>query len=301
MRFPTQQLILEGPDLSGKTTLYSNLHKATDYRWNIHDRSTLSMIVYAKHYKRDTFELIESLKKELYDLNNRFVMLMPEWSMIAKRYTSRGDELHNLISLKQTYDIFKEAIEEFENYPNVMVARAEDCIDHVIHNLLCIENASLKDIQQQVYQLATCSKNQEAIGVNFTIYDDGKFESVDEEALDYESEKDYYERIKTHVCDTIDNEIAGKNQYNRKETKESRRFIFAEDTCIALANFNYRKDCLDCHFVLRSSNVRDTLYYDLNFLYDLAGVVHRKLKLTNKVYCKMRFTINSAHIPNIID
>ena len=58
MRFPTQQLVLEGPDLSGKTTLYNMLHKATGYRWNIQDRSSLSMVVFAKLYNREAFEEI---------------------------------------------------------------------------------------------------------------------------------------------------------------------------------------------------------------------------------------------------
>ncbi len=82
--------------------------------------------------------------------------------------------------------------------------------------------------------------------------------------------------------------------------KKSRRFIYADESCIALAHFNYRNDCLDCHFVLRSSNVRDTLYYDLNFLYSLCKEVYYTLELESKVYCRLRFTINSAHIPVIM-
>ena len=44
---------LEGVDLSGKTTLYNNIHKKTGYKWNIQDRSELSMLCNAKYYKRN--------------------------------------------------------------------------------------------------------------------------------------------------------------------------------------------------------------------------------------------------------
>jgi hypothetical protein len=301
MKFPTQQLILEGPDLAGKTTLSLDIHKLTKYRWNIQDRSALSMLIFAKFYNRDSFDLIENFKNELYNLNNRFIMLLPDWDTISNRYTQRGDELHDLISLKQTYNLFEAAIEEFGNYPNVMVARNENCLQLIVDNLLRIESFSLKQIQQQICQLADNSENKEALGVNFTIYDDCNFKHLDEQALEYEKEREYYTKIKDRVVEKIINELCGINSKNTRESKNSRRFIYTDDTCISLANFNYRKDCLDCHFVLRSSNVRDTLYYDLNFLYSLCKLVFNQLGLNDKVYCRMRFTINSAHIPNIIE
>jgi hypothetical protein len=300
MRFSTQQLILEGPDLSGKTTLYSHIHEATGYRWNIQDRSTLSMVVFAKFYNRDSFDLVESLRSELLNLNNRFVILLPPWGLISTRYTERGDDLHDLVSLKKTYDLFEEAVTEFENYPNVIVARDPDCLEMIISDIVSIENYNLKNIQQQVLQLASTSENDEVVGVNFTLYDNGKFELIDEKALDYETEKEYYSKIKSTLLEKIANELEGHNEYDRCESIESRRFIYTDNSCISLANFNHRKDCLDCHFVLRSSNVRDTLYYDLNFLYSLCKDVKSTLKLDDKVYCRLRFTINSAHIPDTI-
>ena len=69
LRFPTNYLILEGPDLSGKTTFYESIHKSSNYRWNIQDRSALSMLVHAKYYGRDTFRHVEQLRSELYNLN----------------------------------------------------------------------------------------------------------------------------------------------------------------------------------------------------------------------------------------
>ena len=73
---PIDYIFIEGPDCSGKTTLYEMIHKETGYKWNIQDRSSLSMLVYAKLYKRDTFIEVERLHKELNDLNNKIVILL---------------------------------------------------------------------------------------------------------------------------------------------------------------------------------------------------------------------------------
>ena len=72
LRFPTNYLILEGPDLSGKTTFYANLHRASGYKWNIQDRSCMSMLIHARQYGRDSAVYEENFKLELLNLNNRF-------------------------------------------------------------------------------------------------------------------------------------------------------------------------------------------------------------------------------------
>ena len=48
---------IEGPDCSGKTTLYNRLHKKTNFKYNIQDRSCMSMFVYAKMYEREDTSL----------------------------------------------------------------------------------------------------------------------------------------------------------------------------------------------------------------------------------------------------
>jgi thymidylate kinase len=68
-RFITNQLIVEGPDCAGKTTFIEEVHRLTNYRWNIQDRSALSMLVYAKLYGRDTFFEVERLNRQIKNLN----------------------------------------------------------------------------------------------------------------------------------------------------------------------------------------------------------------------------------------
>lgn len=298
VRFPTFYLNLEGPDRSGKTTLYSNLHKATDYRWNVHDRSGLSMLVFSDMYKRDSFHNIENVKREMFNLNNRFILLLPEWDEIVRRNEFTPDELHSIISLKKVYNAFEKVVEEFENFPNVMAIRSNDAstwIGDIVANLINLENSDYRSIQRQIQQLCSL-RGGEAIGVNFTLFDNGTFTGVDYDVLEYPKEKEYYQTIREKLSNKIDNEIESG------QTKESRRFVYADDTCISLANFNYRNNELDCNIVLRSSDVADTLYYDLNFAMILCQDVYAKLKLSpESTFCRVRFEINSAHIPSMVN
>ena len=111
----------------------------------------------------------------------------------------------------------------------------------------------------------------------------------------YDKEVEYYNNIVLDVKQKIKNEISGLNQHDKKETFESRRFIYSSDTCISLAHFLLRKDSFDCKFFLRSSNVKDTLDYDLNFLKHMSSVVYSMIDARGK-FCRMSFVINSGHI-----
>jgi hypothetical protein len=297
-RFPINQVILEGPDLAGKTSFYNRIHKASGYKWNIQDRSALSMLVYAKLYNRDTFIEVERLNKELKDLNNRYVMLLPPWDEVARRFIERGDEIQNLSSLKKLYDLFTESSDELEKYPNVIVIRSIDTlsyVDQVIKDLVGSEMTSVNHLAEYVNQFAVASDDLEASHINMTFYDDGKFNFVNKGILNYKSEKEYYANIIKKLFGKIEDELTGKNEYNRYETITSRRFVYTDNTCISFAQFTVRNNILDCHFVLRSSNTKDTLDYDIQFLYYLCSRVYEMLELKTE-NCRIRINFNSAHI-----
>jgi hypothetical protein len=296
-RNPVNKIILEGPDLSGKTTLYEMIHKKTGYQWNIQDRSALSMLVHAKYYGRDEFHHIESVKEEIYNLNNFIIMLLPSWNTIAQRFNKRGDPIQDIISLRKIYDLFKEVVEEFENYPNVMTVRCEISdwvLNTIVDSLYEFENADLKVFQEQAMNYCLTKNVTERIGLNFTHYDDGTFTDVNKLDIEYESEKDYYQKIEQKLRAKM------SDNFCDYQDKTSRRIIYADDSCISLAHFLIRDKCLDCKFFIRSSNTRDTLYYDLNFLKYLTQMVYDIFELKG-YFCKMQFTINSAHIPSKID
>ena len=78
LTFPTQNLFIEGPDCSGKTTLVKAIHKRTGYRWHIHDRSQISRSIFANMYHRNIQNIKSDLDLEISNLNNRFVFLLPD-------------------------------------------------------------------------------------------------------------------------------------------------------------------------------------------------------------------------------
>ena len=297
-RFLTNQLIIEGPDLAGKTSFYNKIHQNSGYRWNIQDRSALSMLIYARLYDRNTFVEVERLNAEIKNLNNRYIILMPPWDEVERRYKERGDEIQTITSLKKVYRLFDEAAEEFKIYPNVMVIRNKDTlsyVDPVIKELMGIEISTPKHIAEYVNMFAAASDNLEASHISLTMYDNGNFDNVDVSVLEYPPEKDYYAKIIKKTLGKIEQELNGQNEYNRKEELNSRRFVYSDDSCISFAQFTVRNNILDAHFVFRSSNSKDTLSYDTNFIYYLTSRVYEQLKLTNH-NCRIRINFNSAHI-----
>ena len=92
---------IEGPDLSGKTRLYSSIHKESNYRWNIQDRAEVSMLCFANFYNRSDQDKWEALLLEkLKDVNHRYILLLPDMELLKERYLSRGDEIHTFESNK---------------------------------------------------------------------------------------------------------------------------------------------------------------------------------------------------------
>ncbi|MBW2994419.1 hypothetical protein KY315_03290 [Candidatus Woesearchaeota archaeon] len=302
-RTPINQITLEGPDLSGKTTLYQKLHDASDYCWNIQDRSSLSMVVYARLYGRNDYYHVESLRRELSNLNNIMIFLLPEWDVIAERFQKRGDEIQNIVSLKKVYDLFAEAAEELENYPNVILVRSEvddNMIQYIAHNLRShFERMPYHKYAENFKIAASCSENLEKIGLNLVHYDDGMFDDISEEMLRYEKEKVYYDKIRNKVLRKIDDELAGINEYGRIETHESRRFIYTDDSCLSLCHFVLRNEFLYGEFYLRSSETKETLQYDMNFIKSLTRDVFSRLSEFSEIkMCKINLKIGSGHILN---
>ena len=297
---PIDYIFIEGPDCSGKTTLYEMIHKETGYKWNIQDRSALSMLIHARYYGRDTFSHVEQLKRELYNLNNQTIICLPPWKVIVERFQKRGDPIQNITSLKKLYDLFSEAAEEFENYPNVTVIRSivnDIIVKELVNQYHNISNDSISNLSNAAIQLALTKDSNEVLGMNFVHYDTGDFSDVKKSMLNYEKEKEYYQKIEKAVFDKIKAEMRGENEYERAEGLDSRRYIYTDTSCISLAHFLVRDGHMDAKFFLRSSNVKETLSYDLNFIKHLTAEVFRYFKCDRQgYYCKLQVIINSGHI-----
>ena len=196
------------------------------------------------------------------------------------------------------YQLFEEAADELEKYPNVIVIRSQNTlswVDTVIKSLINIEISTPEDVARYVFNFAKACDALEATQINLTLYDDGSFKLINESVLDYEGEREYYDSVMIALKDKINDELSGKNEYAKSENISSRRFVYADTSCISFAQFCVRDDILDCHFVMRSANVKDTLMYDLPFLYILCSNVYNQLCLEG-VKCRIRVNFNSAHI-----
>jgi len=300
IRFPSTTVILEGPDLSGKTSLYNKIHKLTKFRWNIQDRSSLSMMVYADLYGRDQFRHRENHQKEMYDLNNRMIFLLPSFSEIEKRFNLRGDELQDLTSLRRVYELFYGRFTRLMYQPNVCClidGEVDENAKKVVSYLDKLEMLSLSDISRFIQRFADSCPRNEATPITFTFYDDGTFSEIDESVLETQGEKEYYREIITRFLEKIRDERSGKNEYNLIQNLSSRRFVYADDSCISFIQGVYRDNILDMHFVLRSTDVKNKLKTDLKFLYYLTKCVYDEFQLSQENdVVRMRFNLNSAHI-----
>lgn len=295
MRFDLKTLVLEGPDCSGKTTAYSTIHKKTKFKWNIHDRSTLSMLCYAIMYGRNVEYWRSRLLEELNDLNNVIVVLMPPLRVIIDRLKARGDEFQTVDSICKLYDIFDRESSKLSLFPNVLVCR----IEHVDYDTLVdiIEKYVPKtydQLGQLVESHASASSGQESVNLTFT-WADERFKTIREEALENPKEIDYYSDLEAKFTKKISDELNGLNEYMLCQPVDSRRFVIAQDTCISFVQALARNDRLRMHVVCRSSNTSDTFKYDVHFIAHL-GKIARSLvgAYVKDVYFSV--TIGSAHI-----
>ena len=298
--FPIRNVFIEGPDCSGKTTLISNIHKKSSYRWHLFDRSQISRGIFASMYDRNLpfAELHE--REELSDLNNVYIFLVPPWSVIKSRFFMRGDDIHNIHSLKRVYESFSSKLNLVKDLPNVSdlsdISQNKLC-EKSISSLEKRENLSLDKISGYVYDFCKAQPSGESISLQFSIIDDGKFEDANSDILNHDEESIYYNRILNSTKKKIEDEFAGNNEYNKPQNIFSRRFVYTEDTCISMVHALYRENALEVNFTLRSTNVEKTFPHDLKFCYFLSSEIYKQLGLIPKANaCVVRFVLNSAHI-----
>ena len=295
MNFNLRTVLFEGPDCSGKTSAYRDVHRHTKFRWNIHDRSTLSMLCYAIQYKRDTTVWRNLLREELNDLNNVMVVFLPPLRVILERLRSRGDEYQTVDSITKLYQIFEDEAEKIKAYPNVIVYRA---VTRDYSTLVKI----ITDYAQQTYDKLgeTIEKHVYASGKNEQYnlkfsWADNDFSGINEGCLVFEKEADYYRDTRLSFTKKIRNELEGLNEYGKVQSSTSRRFVLTQDTCISFAQALVRDDCLHMNIVCRSSEVAETFKNDIHFLGELGRIAKSEIGvfIENVHYT---VTLGSAHI-----
>ena len=272
MKFNIKNLILEGPDCSGKSTAYREIHKITKFKWNIQDRSTLSMLCYSILYGRETNDWDRLLREELSDLNNVIVILLPPLQTILERLENRGDEFQNIDSITTLYEIFDRLACDLQSFPNVFVCRGSTIsYEHIANIVTDYSNMSYDRISKTVELHADASLGKETVNLRFA-WSDKDFKTHDVTHLFHPSEIDYYNELCERFTAKIRDELSGRNTYGLAQTAQSRRFVISQDTCISFVQALVRNEDLMIKVICRSSEVSEVFKHDIHLITQLGRI-----------------------------
>lgn len=296
MKFDLKTVVLEGVDCSGKTTAFSKIHKMTGFKWNIHDRSTLSMLCYAIMYDRDVNHWRNLLNEELSDLNNVIVVLMPGLDVIKERLVIRGDEFQTVDTIVNLHSIFENEVSKIVMRPNVLVcAKSNPDYEAIVKWLFNYERQTYSRLATMLFETSRLKLNAEATFLKAS-WVDVDFKTMQSKALFYEPEIEYYNETRDKLIKKIQDERAGNNMYGAKQGFDSRRFVLSQETCISYAHFMYRDGFLHVNVVCRSSEMSRIFPNDIHFLANLGQVARREIGLDHQVPVKFYLTLDSAHV-----
>ena len=287
---------IEGPDCSGKTTLYNRLHKKTSFKYNIQDRSCMSMFVYAKMYEREDASLwFDKILDDLKRLDTLYILLLPSENTILDRLEIRGDEFQDKDSILKVRSYFRNIAKMgFGSYPNVLVLEEDDLEENVNKSLQFISSLNEMPGQELIKSLVFNSGRNELIDVQCK--EQVNKNNLDFTVLNFPQEKEYYEKIEFEFFNKIFKEFTGLNEYNQAQKHDSRRFIYTDDSCISMIHVLWRQNKLNVSATLRSSNVSKTLWADYEFLKILSVKTAKEMSLPEDCVINLSVNIRSAHI-----
>lgn len=295
MSIPIRYLTLEGVDCCGKTSLYSSLHKLTNFKYNIHDRSSLSMVCYARLYGRDPSEHRRLLLEEVCDANNFLVVLALPFDVLLKRYKERGDDFQNETTLRNLHNIFNEELIALSRLPNVLVVREEMPLvtlsTYVASVVTLYETMKPEVLGTASKTWARMASNEARLRATLEVPIDHSDASI----MNDPREGEYYLNILKSCENTIQNEISGKNPYDKPQGLDSRRFYYSSDTCISSIHFMPRDGVLRVLCTLRSTDAERNAAIDLKFLTHLSAAIPKTFDWpVDKILLDVQF--NSLHI-----
>ena len=292
-----KNIFLEGPDCSGKTTMFNKLHKLTDFKYNIQDRSCMSMFVYSKIYSRpDTSFWFDKIYDDIKRLDTLYVVLLPSEESIIKRIEKRGDEFQDKESIINVRNHFNNLAKfGFSSFPNVIVLEDEILEDNANAILSRLETINTMPGAELIKSIVYNSGRNELVDIQCKEHVDRA--NLDLSVLDFPKEKEYYKKITNKCIEKIFKEFTGLNEYKSPQKHDSRRFIYTDDSCISMVHFLWRnQDTLNVSATLRSSNVSTTLWADYEFLKILSVKVADEMSLSKDCNIELTVNIRSAHI-----
>jgi thymidylate kinase len=287
---------IEGPDCSGKTTLYNRLHKKTNFKYNIQDRSCMSMFVYAKMYGReDTSLWFDKVLDDLKRLDTLYIILLPSEGVLLERLKKRGDEIQDKTSILEVRNHFRSMAKiGFGAFPNVLVLEEEELEENIDNCLSFINTLNDMPGQELIKSLVFNSGRNELIDIQCK--EVVNRDKLDTTVLDFPEEKEYYEKIEYEFFNKIFREFSGLNSRGQSQKHDSRRFVYSDESCISMIHVLWRQNKLNVVATLRSSNVTKTLWADYEFLKILSVRTAKEMSLPNDALIDLTVNIRSAHI-----
>lgn len=287
---------IEGPDCSGKTTLFKRLHEKTDFKFNIQDRSCMSMYVYSKMYDREDSSIwFDKILDDLKRLDTLYIVLLPAESVILSRLSDRGDDFQDESSIIEVRKHFRNIAKMgFGSFPNVLVLEEDNLEQNVNKAINFINTLNSMPGQELIKSLVFNSGRNELVDVQCKEVVDR--DKLDITVLDFPEEKEYYEKIEYEFFNKIFREFTGLNSYGKPQKHDSRRFVYTDESCISMIHVLWRQNKLNVVATLRSSNVTKTLWADYEFLKILSVRTADEMSLPNDVLIELTVNIRSAHI-----
>lgn len=306
------RIIIEGPDLSGKSTLARN----TNYRYcnEVQDRSFISAFVYDQALRGGeeiSEEEFESWCCKFLDNNETFVaILVPCDALLEMRHKQRGDDSFSLEQIKKVRNEYRRVYQKFlRERMNVLETILDEwyAADHPDRDFdstsACDEyigvlvEAGIKslsaEIRADISSLEVLTSYKPVLGYDFRY----RFDNNDHLAKitsEFQDNNNCRGNLEHNDYYAIHGQIADKLHY-ANETFKNRRLIAHTDMCISLFHVQLENEKVVVNWVLRSSNVRDSLVLDMAFmlgetLWVLDEIEDTKLK-TGYGYAKFAFPI----------
>ena len=291
-----KNVFIEGPDCSGKTTVINEIHKHTNYKYHMFDRSRMSQYIFSTMYERGNIhEYSELYLEEKSDLSNLYVVLLPDLEEVLNRFGKRGDEIHDAKGIEDVYYNFKRHAGFEARHPNVVIVRSNDI--SWVDVLGAIENYENKKEFNVIKNFVHSKLSKECVRLKSSEFGELSNLKKDKGCMKFKKEKEYYETIEKEFIQKFLSEATGDNEYNRKEQIDSRRFIFVSDTCISSIHALVRNNTIHFNAYMRSSNV-DQVKHDYNFIKNLIitfnNLVQGQYGGSFKFY-KLNLSFGSAH------
>ena len=296
-------LIFEGTDKTGKSTLISEVHKATQFKYPIIDRFSGSSVAYGKFRKRDLkYEQYFELEKYLFSKCILFYLTTSKEN-IEKRMIEKDEKDIKVEEIEEVKKCYEEYLKKtFFKYYIIDTSKSiDECVKEIVE---IIKKEEEKNSFQQILDLIEIIKRNgseinntlEILDVNleyksFVVRDWCDY--LEKLELNYADitirEKLFYDRILSSLKHIINSQLKEHSQ-----SESSRRFIYTSQECIDSIHLLKRDNTLRVFVNIRSSDILKILPIDMYYLNRIVDGLNYEFFKCSKT--QLQFHINSLHL-----